>query len=62
MWGENLLLIGSAAMVTAVMVVSWRVFDAADITGRPRWIMFALSGFVLPLAAMFISVSSYRSA
>jgi hypothetical protein len=62
MWAENLLLLGSAALVTMVMVVSWRVFDAADITGQPRWIMFAVSGFVLPLAAMLIAVSSYRSA
>lgn len=62
MWAENLLLILSAAAVTAVMVVSWRVLDAADITGRPRWVIFSMSGFVLPLAAMFIAVTSYRTA
>lgn len=61
MWAENLLLLTCAGMVTAVMVLSWRVVEAERITGRAKWVLFSISGFVLPLAAMFVAVTSYRS-
>lgn len=61
MWAENLLLMLFAGLVTAVMVLSWRVSDAARITGQAKWVLFSMSGFVLPLAAMMIAVIHYRS-
>lgn len=62
MWAENLLFVLLVALVTAVMVLSWRVVDAAKISGRNKWVLLSMSGFVLPLAAMAVAVSHYQGA
>jgi len=46
--------------VTALMVVSWRVVDAARISGSHRWILLTMSGFFLPLAGMVTAVSFHQ--
>jgi len=59
-WIINTIFIVCLLAVTAVMVVSWRVVDAARISGSHRWILLSMSGFFLPLAGMFTAVSFHQ--
>jgi hypothetical protein len=56
MWVINTIFIVCLLAVTAVMVVSWRVVDAARISGGHRWMLLSMSGFFLPLAGMVVAV------
>lgn len=56
MWVVNTIFIVCLLAVTAVMVLSWRVVDAARISGSHRWMLLTMSGFFLPLAGMVVAV------
>lgn len=57
MWIANTIFVVSLFAVTGVMVLSWRVVDAARISGSHRWMLLSMSGFFLPLAGMFQAVT-----
>jgi hypothetical protein len=61
MWLANLIFVLCLMIVTAAIVVSWRVLDAAEIHGKNRWILLTMSGVFLPLAGMLVAVGFHSA-